>query len=217
MCEGTSGRFLAGVGSQAAAQLVRIAWSASRTGAGAAAELGSRPVTSESNTTVPRTAFGGDDGSPDPNLAAALSAYESGEGGPADVLAALAGGRVLVPVVAMTDDVGDDTTVIVMDPARGERSSSTKTSQSTSMAAVSTVGRDGRRGLLAFTSLESMHRWDPDARPVPMPTRAAAEAALADGADALVIDLAGPVLFSVDAEGLRALASGWRSVGAWGG
>lgn len=138
-----------------------------------------------------------DDGSADPVLAAALSAYESGDGGPADVLAALAGGRVLVPVMAVSD--GD-----------------AKPDSATSMAAVSTIGRDGRRGLLAFTCLESMRRWNPDARPVPVATRAAAESALADGADALVIDLAGPVLFSVDAAGLRSLASGWRSVAAWG-
>lgn len=153
-------------------------------------------MTSEPNKTVPPTAFAGDDGSADPNLSAALSAYESGDGGPADVLAALAGGRVLVPVVAVADDA--------------------RPSSATSMAAVSTVGRDGRRGLLAFTSLESMRRWNPDARPVPVATRAAAESALADGADALVIDLAGPVLFSVDPAGLRSLASGWRSVAAWG-
>ncbi|NDL57329.1 SseB family protein [Phytoactinopolyspora mesophila] len=163
---------------------------------------------SETGKTVPPSSFPGDDGSADPSLAAALSAYESGEGGPADVLAALAGGRVLVPVVASADEMGDDVAVPT-GAVRGEKSSS--------MATVSMIGRDGRRGLLVFTSLESLHRWNPDARPVPVPTRAAAEAALADGADALVIDVAGPVLFSVDATGLRALASGWRSVAAWGG
>ncbi|WP_166355313.1 SseB family protein [Phytoactinopolyspora limicola] len=157
--------------------------------------------------TVPHAAFPDDDGSADPNLAAALSAYESGEGGPADVLAALAGGRVLVPVVAAAD-AGES------EPEPEADGVDDVPHHQTNMATASTIGRDGRRGLLAFTSVDSMRRWNPDARPVPVPTRAAAEAALADGADALVIDLAGPVLFSVDAAGLRALASGWRVSGA---
>ncbi|AYY15529.1 SseB family protein [Actinobacteria bacterium YIM 96077] len=158
--------------------------------------------------TLPTTAFGDDEGAADPLLEAALSAYERGEGGPADVLSALSSARLLVPVVAVSH--ASDATIVERGPSGGDEE---KTSH---MAAVSTIGRDGRRGLLAFTSLESMYRWDPDARPVPVTTRAAAEAAVADGADALVIDLAGPVLFSVDAEGLRTLASGWRPVVAWG-
>lgn len=132
-------------------------------------------------------------------MRAALDAYAKGEGGPADVLAALAAGRLLVPVVAVLDEAGESS-----DGARVDKSSH--------MATVSMTGRDGRRGQLAFTSTESMRRWNPAARPVPVTTRRAAEAALADGADALVIDLAGPAMFSVDAGELRALAAGWRPV-----
>ena len=58
-------------------------------------------------------------------------------------------------------------------------------------------GPDGRLALLAFTGLEQMQRWDPDARPVPVPARTAALAALQDGAEALLIDLAGPVRYLV--------------------
>lgn len=137
----------------------------------------------------------GDDGSAAPEVVAALSAYSSGTGGPADVIAALSAGRLLVPVVAVLDEAAED--------------GSDKASH---MATVLTTGRDGRRGLLAFTSTESMKAWNESARPVPVPTRRAAESALADGADALVIDIAGPVTFSVDAAELRALASGWRAV-----
>ncbi|MEY4136548.1 MAG: hypothetical protein RL205_676, partial [Actinomycetota bacterium] len=50
----------------------------------------------------------------------------------------------------------------------------------------------GEKGLLAFTGLDSLSAWNPDARPVPVPALAAVEAALADGASALVIDVAGP-------------------------
>lgn len=142
--------------------------------------------------------FGHDDGSPDPQVTTALTAYARGDGGSADVLNALAAGRLLVPVVAVT---GAEEA-----PADGAE----KTSH---MASVSTIGRDGRRGLLAFTSAETMRTWNPAARPVPVTSRRAAEAALADGADALVIDLAGPVTFAVDAGELRALAAGWRPLG----
>lgn len=149
---------------------------------------------------VPSTPFGDDDGSADPRIVAALAAYERGEGGSANVLAALAAGRLLIPVVAVA-----------------ESADATGAEKETAMATVLTTGRDGRRGLLAFTCVESLQRWNPDARPTPVPTRGAAEAALADGADALVIDLAGPVMFAVDAAGLRSLASGWRPLGPWPG
>lgn len=149
---------------------------------------------------VPSTPFGDDDGSADPRIVAALAAYERGEGGSANVLAALAAGRLLIPVVAVPESVD-----------------ATGAEKETAMATVLTTGRDGRRGLLAFTCVESLQRWNPAARPSPVPTRSAAEAALADGAEALVIDLAGPVMFAVDAADLRSLASGWRPLGPWPG
>ncbi|MFT4264774.1 MAG: SseB family protein, partial [Nocardioides sp.] len=64
--------------------------------------------------------------------------------------------------------------------------------------------------LLAFTSLATLHAWRPDARPVPVSARDAARAALQDGADAIVIDLAGPTAYPVEGDDLLALASGWR-------
>ena len=145
--------------------------------------------------------FQTDDGSADPKVLAALDAYANGLGGSADVLAALAGGRLLVPVVAVLDEAGQSADGVRVDKA-------------SHLATVSTTGRDGRRGQLAFTCTDAMRRWNPAARPVPVTARRAAEAVLADGADALVLDLAGPVTFSVDAGELRALAAGWRPVAA---
>lgn len=162
--------------------------------------------------TLSAEGFGDDDGSADPDVAAALSAYEQGEGGPADVLAALAGARLLVPVAPIPGEEAHD----VEGTDGPDRPEGSGRRSATTMAVASTIGRDGRRGLLAFTSMESLRKWNGAARPVPASTRTAAESALADGADALVIDLAGPVLFSVDAEGLRALAAGYRPVVAWG-
>ncbi|WP_162606677.1 SseB family protein [Jiangella asiatica] len=165
-------------------------------------------MTSAPRRPVPSTPFGDDDGSADPRIEAALAAYGRGEGGPADVLAALAGGRLLIPVVAVpaAEAAPDE---VPTEAVAGEKL--------TEMATVLTTGRDGRRGLLAFTCVQALQRWDPEARPTPVPTRSAAEAALADGADALVIDLAGPVVFSVDTAELRSLAAGWRPLGTWAG
>jgi hypothetical protein len=67
--------------------------------------------------------------------------------------------------------------------------------KSAEMAAVLMRGDEDRLALLAFTGLDALHRWDPDARPVPVPARTAALAALQDGAEALLIDVAGPVRY----------------------
>jgi hypothetical protein len=76
------------------------------------------------------------------------------------------------------------------------------------MATVLMRGRDGRTALLAFTGSDALRRWDPQARPVPVPARRAAEAAVQDGAQALVVDVAGPVMFVVETEDLHELAQG---------
>jgi hypothetical protein len=80
------------------------------------------------------------------------------------------------------------------------------------MAAVLVRAADGSTGLLAFTSLDTMRRWDPEARPVPVPAATAATAAVQDGAEALLVDLAGPAPFVVDGDDLTRLASGFRLV-----
>ena len=134
------------------------------------------------------TAYGGavpdDTGAADPGLTAALAAYAEDPAREPEVLAALADARLLVPVVAELgeSEVGPD---------------GLARDKSSDMAAVLMRGPDGRLALLAFTGLEPMQRWDPDARPVPVPARTAALAALQDGAEALLIDLAGPVRYLV--------------------
>ena len=141
-----------------------------------------------------------DIGVADPAVVTALAAYDRGIGPAVAVLAALADSRLLVPVVAVLDEAEQG-----QDGMPVEKSSH--------MATVSTTGRDGRRGLLAFTGVESLRRWDPDARPVPAPAPDIAAAALDDGADAVVIDLAGPVAFAVEGSDLRELAARWSGAG----
>jgi hypothetical protein len=137
---------------------------------------------------MPATAYGGavpdDTGAADPGLTAALTAYAADPAREPEVLAALAEARLLVPVVAELGETDPGPDGLVHD-------------KSSDMAAVLMRGPDGRLALLAFTGLDAMQRWDPDARPVPVPARTAALAAMQDGAEALLIDLAGPVRYLV--------------------
>lgn len=130
--------------------------------------------------------FAGDDGHADPRWAAAYADA-------ADVEALLRSGvRLLVPIVAVRDEVDPDTGA----------------DKSSHMASVSLVQADGRRGLLAFTGLESLARWDPAARPVPVTSHQVAAAAIDEGADGVLVDLAGPVRFAIDGDLLVDLARG---------
>ena len=129
-----------------------------------------------------------DTGEADPALAAALAAYAEDPAREPDVVAALARARLLVPVVAALGESGTGADGLVRD-------------KSAEMAAVLMRSASGRLALLAFTGLEALHRWDPEARPVPVPARTAALAALQDGAEALLIDPAGPVRYAASVSG----------------
>jgi hypothetical protein len=85
------------------------------------------------------------------------------------------------------------------------------------MATVLMRGKDGRLALLAFTGDEPLRRWNPEARPVPVTARQAAQAALQDDAAALLVDVAGPALLVIEGEDLRSLAEGYRLVETAGG
>ncbi|MEU8139950.1 SseB family protein [Streptodolium elevatio] len=142
---------------------------------------------------IPDPGFSGDDGTADAALTAALADTSPR---PEDVLAALAGARLLVPVVAILGEQEDT--------APGEL----KREKSSDMAVPTIAGPSGRKALPAFTSTDALARWRPDARPVPVDARRAALATYAEGADTLLLDLAGPVPYEVTGPALRALAEG---------
>ena len=144
--------------------------------------------------TIPDPGFRDDDGSPDADLRAALERYAV-DSRPAPVLVALTGARLLVPVVAVLDEAG------VSD-------SGMRVDKSSDMAAVLMTGRDGRQALLAFSGTDALLAWEPSARPVPVSVRLAATAACQEGAAALVLDIAGPVRFVVQADDLQRMAAG---------
>lgn len=109
--------------------------------------------------------FPDDDGLIDPRLAEAL-------GDDVAVLAVYGDVRVFVPIVAIL----------------GERATD-GSDKSADMAAVFMTGADGRKALLTFSSVEALETWNPLARPVPVWGREAAQAALDEGASALLLDL----------------------------
>jgi SseB protein N-terminal domain len=132
----------------------------------------------------------GDTGEADNRVTEALSAFACGTASEHAALTALAGARLLVPVVAVLAEAGED---------GAEKESE--------MAIPTLVRSDGRRAVIAFTGTESLRRWKDDARPVPVPATRVWAAALAE-ADAAVIDVAGPVPLAVEGARLRALAEG---------
>lgn len=144
-----------------------------------------------------------DTGDVDPGVRSALARHAAAPTDPTSyvgALAALAGSRLIVPVVAVVGEIELDAAGLAHE----------KTSD---MATVLLTGADGRTALLAFTGLESMVRWDPAARPVAVSASVAAQAAVQDGAAALVVDLAGPDRFVVEEEDLLGMARGWQVVG----
>ncbi|UNO39112.1 SseB family protein [Streptomyces sp. MST-110588] len=144
---------------------------------------------------IPDPGFSDDDGSADPELAAALAAYAQDRSTEPRLLAALADARLLVPVVAVLGEVETGP-----DGLRREKTSD--------MAVPTLQAPDGRRALPAFTSMDTLHRWRPDARPVAVPLRQALLAASHEKADTVVIDMAGPVTYQLTGPALRALAEG---------
>jgi hypothetical protein len=145
--------------------------------------------------TVAEPKFPGDDGAADTAVLTALTAYAAGRGSEHAALTALARSRLLVPVVAV--------------PVAGEQAdgSSQGGEKSTEMALPTMVAPDGSRAIMAFTCLDALQRWRSDARPVPVPA-ASAWLAGTQEADAVVIDVAGPVTLAVDGARLAALAAG---------
>jgi len=146
----------------------------------------------------PSSPFAGDDGSADAGLAAVLARYAADDAALADVVAALAGTRVLVPVLAeleVADVVEHDGRAHTVD-------------KEASAGIVALRTPDGRTALPVFTGVEAMTRWRADARPVPTAVARAALSAVAEGWEEMVLDAAGPVTVALPRTAVYALAQG---------
>jgi len=171
---------------------------------------------------VPELITGGlgdptDRGEPDPQVAAALSAFATGQGSEHAALTALADARLLVPVVAVLAGAEAEAETAAAGgaaspdgPAQGDAARPGRPLRREKVSEIALpilIGRDGRRAVLAFTGLRSLTGWRPDARPVPVTARQVWQAGVQE-AGAVVIDVAGPVPFAVDGARLAALADG---------
>jgi hypothetical protein len=132
----------------------------------------------------------GDTGAADPAVTAILAAYQAGEATEHAALSAVAASRLLVPIVAVLADANAD-----------------GTEKETEMALPTLIGNDGRAAVIAFTGADTLKSWRQDARPVPVAASRLWAAALAE-ADAVVVDIAGPVPLTVEGARLAALAAG---------
>lgn len=152
------------------------------------------------------SAFPGDTGEATPGTRRLLAAQNRDRTVSAYLaaVAALCGDRLLVPVVATAT-------------RRAEAAPGRVSDAEAEMSVVGLRLADGRRALLAFTGLDSLAAWDPAARPVPVTVDAAAGAARDDGADAVLVDPAGPDPLLIDGEVLDRLGAGHRLVDLGGG
>ena len=132
----------------------------------------------------------GDAGQADPAVTAVLAAYAVGDATERAALTAVAASRLLVPIVAVLATANDD-----------------GTEKETEMALPTLIGNDGRAAVIAFTSADTLRSWRQDARPVPVAAARLWAAALTE-ADAVVVDIAGPVPLVVEGARLRKLAAG---------
>lgn len=120
------------------------------------------------------TGFDADTGEADPRLLAALDAPLDER----ELFAAVSAARLLVPIVA--------------EPAEVDESGDLVVEKQTDMAAVTLVAADGTRALPVFSSIEALAAWDGQARPVPVTAARAAQAAVTERCDVMVVDVAGP-------------------------
>ncbi|KZE90196.1 SseB family protein [Microbacterium sp. TNHR37B] len=137
----------------------------------------------------------GDDGSADPALLAALLRFRAGDGSQTEVVDALRSARVLAPLVAEKGEEGVAPSGLAVD----------KTQE---LSVVTVAAPDGRRVQPVFSSVETLARWDPAARPVPVEAVRAALAASADDTDLIVLDPTSETEFVVRRPAVWAIAQG---------
>ena len=145
--------------------------------------------------------FPGDDGAASAEVRAALARFTASHA-PDDYLRAVATlctDRLLVPVVATATGLATTTRSLSSD-------------KEAEMAVVLMRRADGDKALLGFTGLDALQTWDARARPVPVTLDKVAETAVAEGAVAVLVDVAGPDALVLEGEVLSSLAQGRRLV-----
>jgi hypothetical protein len=118
--------------------------------------------------------FETDTGETDPALLTALAT----PGDDVALMAAVEAARFVVPIVA--------------EPTEVDTSGEHARDKSVDLAAVTLVAPDGQRALPVFSGTAALAAWDSTARPVPVTPARAAQAAVSEGCEVIVVDVAGP-------------------------
>lgn len=145
------------------------------------------------------TGFDADVGAADPQVLEALVARASDPSVEHDVqlMRRVTSARWIVPLVATPTQV---------EPL--ERVDGRVIETSTELAAVTLTAPDGRRALPVFTGTAALAAWDAAARPVPVTAARAAQAAVAEGCDVLVVDVGSAASTELRPSMVQALAHG---------
>lgn len=144
----------------------------------------------------PLHTFDGDDGLAEPAVAAAREQLVAGEIDEAGFVAALRGARLFVPVLA---------TASVMEEPQDSGPTGDKEAE---ISLVSLTAADGRGALPAFTSVEALTAWHPEARPVAAEAERVMLAALSEDAELVVLDPQAELTFVLRRPAVTALAQG---------
>lgn len=155
------------------------------------------------------TAFAGDDGATPravseavARVRAAATLDELAEAHAA-AIASFAAERFLIPLIAEAGELGETPEGRIVE----------KTQE---LSIVTVAAPDGRRVLPIFSSVAAMQRWQPTARPIPVPGAQAALAAAQEHTDLIMIDAATPEAeYGIRRTALEAMALGQRMLPGW--
>lgn len=136
-----------------------------------------------------------DDGSAPVPLVDALREFRAGRGSESDVVDAVRGSRLLIPLLAALAESTTAATGLVAD-------------KSAELGVVTVAGPDGRTVLPVFASVEAMRRWNTSARPVPSDAVRVALAAAADSTDLVVLDPGSETEYAIRRPAIWAIAQG---------
>lgn len=139
------------------------------------------------------TPFADDDGSAPAEFIAAISSFRRGEASSAQVVDAIRGCRLLIPLVASLGEAGTNEHGVTVD-------------KSADLAIVTVAGPDGRNVLPVFSSVAAMQAWNPSARPVPADAVRVALAAADESTELVVVDPTSETEFVIRRPALWAVA-----------
>lgn len=146
-----------------------------------------------------------DDGSAPEHLLEAIRRFRARELGEIEVVDAIRSARLLIPLVAHLGEADDHGHA---SDHEHEGVNGLRIDKSQELAIVTVTGPDGRTVLPAFTSVDAMRAWNPEARPIPAGAVRVAAAAVHEGTDLVVVDPTSETEFVLRRPTILAIAQG---------